>query len=103
MADETKKKSRALTKVAKEGEVLHPVTGGKLRDTDIRRAVTQSFLEDFRKAWDKHGAKALEQMALKEPANFIRAACLLMPKDVLSIDARGGIVVVKLSQEDMAL
>jgi hypothetical protein len=37
-----------------------------------RRAVNKAFLQDMRKAWDKHGMKALEQCAKNQPAAFCK-------------------------------
>jgi hypothetical protein len=53
------------------------------------------------------GARAAKQRSStwpnNDPAGFVRAAVTLMPKDVL-VDARGaGLVVIKLTDEDLAL
>jgi hypothetical protein len=78
-------------------------SGGPGRPPGIKNRFSEGFISDFHEAWRTHGVKALRHMAEHDPTNFIRAAVQLMPKDVL-VDARGaGIVVVKLSDEDMAL
>ena len=60
-------------------------------------------MSDFHSAWREGSTKALREMMAKEPSAFVRAAVQLMPKDVL-VEARGaGLVVVKLSAEDLAL
>jgi hypothetical protein len=76
---------------------------GQGRPVGSRNKLTEDFLADFHSAWQTHGKTALDTMAREEPAQFVRAAVQLMPKDVL-MDVRGtGLVVVRLSDEDMAL
>jgi hypothetical protein len=77
--------------------------GGLGRPIGARNRFTEDFISDFRDAWQVGGAKALREMAERDPSGFVKAAVQLMPKDVL-VDARGaGLVVVRLSDEDMAL
>ena len=78
----------------------HSVGG---RPLGSRNKLVEDFLADFHDAWRSGGKNALKHMAEKEPSAFVRAGVQLMPKDVL-VEARGaGLVVVKLSAEDLAL
>ena len=73
------------------------------RPPGSRNKLTEDFLADFHDAWKEHGAAALRKMAVEEPAAFVQAGVKLMPRDVL-LEARGaGLVVVKMSDEDLAL
>ena len=73
------------------------------RPLGSKNKLTEDFLADFHEAWLTHGKMALASMATGEPAQFVRAAVQLMPKDVL-MDVRGtGLVIVRLSDEDLAL
>ena len=77
--------------------------GGPGRPLGSKNKLTEDFLADFHEAWLNNGKAALQSMATGEPAQFVRAAVQLMPKDVL-MDVRGtGLVIVRLSDEDMAL
>jgi hypothetical protein len=71
--------------------------------TAKKRKLSDSFLGDVQDAWAKYGTKVLKHMAENDPTNFLRVVAQLMPKDVL-VDARGaGIVIVKMSPEDLAV
>jgi hypothetical protein len=91
-------KSTALTRV-EDGKV--EPAGPRI--PGVKKKFADSFIADFHEAWLEGGAKALKEMMKRDPSGFVRAATLLMPKDVL-VDARGaGLVVVKLSDADLAL
>jgi Family of unknown function (DUF5681) len=53
----------------------------KGRPKGARNKLTTEFFEDFYSAWQKHGAKALEQVAESSPRDFVRVAAMLMPKE----------------------
>jgi hypothetical protein len=96
-------KSTALTCIegGKSGKL--DLAGGQRIPKGVKALLADSFVKDFHEAWLESGSKALKEMAKRDPSGFVRAAVLLMPKDVL-VDARGaGLVVVKLSEADMAL
>lgn len=77
--------------------------GGPGRPVGARNKLTEDFLRDFHQAWEEHGADALRRVAVSAPVDFVNAAVRLMPRDVL-LEARGaGLVVVRMSDEDMAL
>jgi hypothetical protein len=107
--------SRALAKKAKghegsfeierneKGHFLPGNNGGPGRPLGMKNKLSEDFIEDFHNAWREHGVAALNHMAKKEPSAFVRCATQLMPRDVL-LEARGaGLIVVKLSDEDLAL
>jgi hypothetical protein len=48
----------------------------------LRRVVNKAFLTDMRKAWDKHGIKALEKCAKNQPAAFCKMYVLLVPREM---------------------
>jgi hypothetical protein len=80
-----------------------PGNRGGGRPLGAKSKFAESFIENFHEAWLDGGKQALKHMAKHNPTEFVRAACALMPKDVL-VDARGaGLVVVKLSDQDMEL
>jgi ABC transporter substrate binding protein len=49
---------------------FHPGNPGGSPEA-LRRVVNKAFLTDMRKAWDKHGIKALEKCAKNQPAATI--------------------------------
>jgi hypothetical protein len=68
-----------------------------------RNKFSEAFLEDCEKIWREGGIKAVREVMEKEPAAYLNAMVRLMPKDIL-LEARGaGLIVVKLSDEDMVL
>jgi len=77
--------------------------GGPGRPLGAKNKLTEDFIEDFHAAWREGGKKALQHMVENDPVGFVRAAVQLMPKDVLVEARRAGLVVVKMSAEDMAL
>jgi hypothetical protein len=78
----------------------HSVGG---RPPGSRNKLTEDFLADFHACWLAHGKAALAKVAVDEPVQFVKAAVQLMPRDVL-LEARGaGLIVVKMSDEDMVL
>ena len=52
------------------------------RPKGARSKLTTEFFEDFCAAWKEHGVKALKDVAKKNPKDFVRAAAMLMPKEV---------------------
>src|SRR5262245_29860991 len=78
-------------------------SGGPGRPLGSKNKLTEDFIADFHKAWLESGSKALRHMVENDASGFVRAAVQLMPKDVL-LQARGaGLIIVKLSDEDLAL
>jgi hypothetical protein len=112
MGDEPKEPNEPKKRKSPKSTALTCIEGGKGKldangaprvPKNVKAMLADSFVKDFHEAWLVSGAAALKEMAKKDPSGFVRAAVLLMPKDVL-VDARGaGLVVVKLSAEDMAL
>jgi hypothetical protein len=85
------------------GQFVTGHNGGPGRPVGSKNKLTEDFLADFHEAWLNNGKAALQSMATGEPAQFVRAAVQLMPKDVL-MDVRGtGLVIVRMSDEDLAL
>jgi hypothetical protein len=110
-----KRAGRALAKKARghegsfeierneKGHFLPGNNGGPGRPLGMKNKLSEDFIEDFHDAWREHGVAALNHMARKQPSAFVRAAVQLMPRDVL-VEAKGcGLIVVKLSDEDLAL
>jgi hypothetical protein len=59
------------------------VIGGKAgpgRPKGARSKLSEAFLQDVHTVWEKRGLKALEQTAIKKPAEFCRIIALLMPQ-----------------------
>jgi hypothetical protein len=52
------------------------------RPKGSRNKLTSEFFDDFYSAWQTHGAKALKEVAEKNPRDFVRAAAMLMPKEL---------------------
>ena len=77
--------------------------GGYGRPPGAKNKLSEDFIEDFHEAWLEGGKKALKHMAENDPSGFVKCAAGLMPKDVL-VEARGaGLLVVRLTPEDLAL
>lgn len=92
----------ALIKDATTGRFL-PGNIGPGRPVGAKSKLTEDFLGDFHACWLLHGKEALAKVALNEPVQFVKAAVQLMPRDVL-LEARGaGLIVVKMSDQDMVL
>jgi hypothetical protein len=68
-------------KDAKTGRFLPGNSGFGGRPKGARNKLTTEFFDDFCSAWQKHGAKALEQVAESSPRDFVRVAAMLMPKE----------------------
>jgi hypothetical protein len=61
------------------------------RPLGSRNKLTENFLAAVEASWRKHGATVLDRVAQEEPAQYLRAICMLMPKDVqldVNIDVR---------------
>jgi hypothetical protein len=54
----------------------------KGRALGSRNRMSESFLEDLRATWEKHGARALETCAMEDPTGFVRIVASLLPKHV---------------------
>jgi hypothetical protein len=63
------------------GRFLPGNSGFGGRPKGARNKLTTEFFDDFYAAWQKHGAKALEQVAANSPRDFVRVAAMLMPKE----------------------
>jgi hypothetical protein len=82
-----KPKAAAATETAsqkdvKTGRFLPGNTGFGGRPKGARSKLTTEFFEDFCAAWKEHGVKALKDVAEKNPKDFVRAAAMLMPKEL---------------------
>lgn len=62
----------------KPGEVRNP----NGRPKGSRNKLSEDFLKDFHDAWQEHGKNSLKQMATDKPAEFVKAAVQLMPRDL---------------------
>lgn len=47
-----------------------------------RNKLNSQILADMVEAWEYYGVRALKEMALAEPGNFVRAYTALLPKQV---------------------
>jgi hypothetical protein len=72
------------------------------RPPGSRNKLSEKFLADALTVWEEQGIVALRIMAKKEPDAFCRCIASVIPKD-FQLNAGGGLVVVKMSDEDMAL
>lgn len=52
------------------------------RPKGSRNKLSEDFLKDFHNAWKEHGNCALKKMATEKPAEFVKAAVQLMPRDL---------------------
>lgn len=52
------------------------------RPKGARSKLSESFLEDLRDAWDRHGVAALDKCATEHPDTFVKVVAGLMPKDI---------------------
>jgi hypothetical protein len=66
----------------KTGRFLPGNSGFGGRPKGARSKLTTEFFEDFYATWQQHGAQALKEVAEKSPRDFVRAAAMLMPKEV---------------------
>jgi hypothetical protein len=72
----------APQKDAKTGRFLPGNSGFGGRPKGARSKLTTEFFNDFCAAWQEHGAQALKDVAEKSPRDFVRAAAMLMPKEL---------------------
>jgi hypothetical protein len=57
------------------------------RPRGAKSKLSETFIEDLRDCWERHGAAALEKCAIEAPEQFLRVVASLMPKDVnLSVE-----------------
>ena len=66
----------------KTGRFLAGNSGFGGRPKGARSKLTTEFFDDFYDAWQKHGAEALKKVAESSPRDFVRAAAMLMPKEL---------------------
>lgn len=69
-------------KDAKTGRFLPGNSGFGGRPKGARSKLTTEFFEDFYAIWQKHGADALKKVAEASPKDFVKAAAILMPKEL---------------------
>ncbi len=72
---ETKQRPAHLYKPGQSGN-----PAGRPKGT--RNKLSDDFLKDFHNAWQEHGNGALKKMATEKPAEFVKAAVQLMPRDL---------------------
>ena len=51
------------------------------RPPGSKNKISEDFLQSFHKAWLEHGEAALQRMVDERPAEFIKVAASLIPKD----------------------
>ena len=51
------------------------------RPKGSKNLISEDFLQSFHAVWEKHGAEALETMARERPAEFVKVAASLIPRD----------------------
>lgn len=69
-------------KDAKTGRFLPGNSGFGGRPKGARSKLTSEFFDDFYAAWQKQGAEALKKVAEGSPKDFVRAAAMLMPREL---------------------
>lgn len=52
------------------------------RPKGARSKFGEDFIRDLKESWNKHGVKALEVTAKKQPSMFVRVAASVLPKEV---------------------
>ena len=66
---------------SRDGRFVNGGKPGPGRPVGARSKLTTQFLADVEASWRKHGAVVLDRVAQEEPAQFLRAICMLMPKE----------------------
>lgn len=85
------------------GLFLQGISGNPAgRPPGSRNKLSEKFLADALTVWEEQGIEALRIMAKKEPDGFCRCIASVIPKD-FQLNAGGGIMVVKMTDEDLAL
>jgi hypothetical protein len=59
-----------------------PKTPGAGRKKGVRNRISEAFLKDVHREWQRSGANVLKIMAVEEPAKFAQLVGSLIPKDV---------------------
>lgn len=54
---------------------------GPGRPKGSKNKISEDFLQIFHKVWQEHGEAALQQMVKERPADFVKVAASLIPKD----------------------
>jgi hypothetical protein len=52
------------------------------RPKGARNKLTTQFFEDFYEAWQQHGPEAIKRVAESNPKDFVKAAAMLMPREL---------------------
>ena len=82
------------------------VTGNNLgqgRPVGSRNKLSEAYCEALWADFQVHGTKAIEELRQKDLVSYCKAVGAIVPKD-FQIQAQGaGLVIVRLSDEDMAL
>ena len=55
--------------------------GGPGRPKGSKNKISEDFLKSFSKVWQEHGDEALQQMVKERPADFVKVAASLIPRD----------------------
>jgi hypothetical protein len=72
----------ACQKDPKTGRFLPGNSGFGGRPKGARSKLTTQFFADFYAAWEEHGAEALKTVAKTNPKDFVKAAAMLMPREL---------------------
>ena len=51
------------------------------RPLGSKNKISEDFLQCFQKVWEEHGEEALQVMVKERPAEFVKVAASLIPKD----------------------
>ena len=52
------------------------------RPKGSRHRISEAFLKDFHDDWKEHGAGAIKKAREKDPAQYVKIAASLLPKDI---------------------
>jgi hypothetical protein len=61
----------------------HRNVGGRPRGA--RNLLSERFLSDLQRAWQKHGAKALDKVAAEAPETLVKVIAGLMPRELIAL------------------
>ena len=67
----------------KTGVFLKGKKGGPGRPKGSRNKLGEAFLDDFYADWKEHGAKTIGAMRQERPAEYVKVAASLLPKELI--------------------
>lgn len=69
-----------------KGRFVKGTSGYPQGHSGVRRRLNDAFMRDLWRAWERHGAAALERMAQKSPHEFVRLVAGLLPPEPVLVE-----------------